>query len=257
MSNFQSINDEEIEQDELKEKLDLITIASAKNLDNMNDSIIINGAVNNTQNAQLAMTATSTLRTYAETTRSTVNGLTSLTNTHETEINALQSSPPLFTDCIKFKHTGFFAMDGLGDITGSAEAASTELTTGYKRIIPNITDTYSSNIVLTDSNTKFIMNENGTYLCSYSLEIYDNASDVKIIQFGLHDDINGVPKFNFRNTIHPSGTGYEYYTFSGSCILTLTTGNDGYYFQIKSSGGGKLSTNITTEFTLIKINKSF
>ena len=80
MSNFQSINDEEIEQTELKEKLDLITIASAKNLDNMNDSIIINGAVNNTQNAQLDMTATSTLKTYVETTRSTVNGLTSLTN---------------------------------------------------------------------------------------------------------------------------------------------------------------------------------
>jgi hypothetical protein len=186
---------------------------------------------------------------------SEINALQTLTNTHESEINTIQSNE-LFTDIIKFRHNGFFAMSG-GNLTGSAEAASTELGTAYKRIIPNISDTYSSNIALTDSNTKFIMNESGTYLCSYSLEIYDNASDVKIIQFGLHDDINGVPKFNFRNTIHPSGTGYEYYTFSGSCILTLQTGNDGYYFQIKSSGGGKLSTNITTEFTLIKINKSF
>ena len=246
-NNAHGLDEEEVEQDEMLAKLNLITITSAKNLNNMSDSIIINGAINNTQSAQLDMTATSTLRTYAEATR------TSATN-NASAIAGLTSG--LFSDCIKIRHNGFFAMSG-GNLTGSAEAASTELTTGYKRIIPNISDTYSSNIALTDSNTKFIISENGTYLCSYSLEIYDNASDVKIIQFGLHDDINGVPKFNFRNTIHPSGTGYEYYTFSGSCILTLQTGNDGYYFQIKSSGGGKLSTNITTEFTLIKISKSF
>ena len=212
--------------------------------------------------AQLANSSASTLKTNIDsniagiaTHESEINALQTLTNTHESEINALQSNE-LFTDIIKIRHNGFFAMSG-GNLTGSAEAASTELGTAYKRIIPNISDTYSSNIALTDSNTKFIISESGTYLCSYSLEIYDNASDVKIIQFGLHDDINGVPKFNFRNTIHPSGTGYEYYTLSGNCILTLQTGNDGYYFQIKSSGGGKLSTNITTEFTLIKINKSF
>ena len=35
MSNFQNIDNEEIEQDELKEKLDLITITSAKNLDTL------------------------------------------------------------------------------------------------------------------------------------------------------------------------------------------------------------------------------
>ncbi len=35
MSNFQNIDFEEQEQDELKEKLDLITITSAKNLDTL------------------------------------------------------------------------------------------------------------------------------------------------------------------------------------------------------------------------------
>ena len=248
------LDSEEEEQDDLKIKLDKITITNNLNLDNMNNQITINGGVNNTQNSKLELTASSGVKTYVEATRGITATNSNNISSNTTAINNVTSG--LFSDCIKFKHNGFFAMNG-GNLTGSAESTSTELGTAYKRIIPNISDTYSSNIALTDSNTKFIMNESGTYLCNYSLELYDNASDVKIIQFGLHDDINGVPKFNFRNTIHPSGSGYEYYTFSGSCILTLTTGNDGYYFQIKSSGGAKLSTNITTEFTLTKINKSF
>ena len=215
-----------------------------------------------THTQQLANSASSALKTNIDsniagiaTHESEINALQTLTNTHEIEINTIQTNE-LFTDIIKFRHNGLFAMDGNGALTGSAQSASTELTTGYKRIIPSISDTYNSNIVLTDSNTKFVISEAGTYLCSFSFEIYDNANDVKIIQFGLQDEINGVPKFNCRNTIHPSGTGFEFYTFSGSQILTLQTGNAGYYFQIKSSGGGKLNTNFT-EFTLTKIKKSF
>ncbi len=119
MSNFQNLDNEEIEQDTLKTKLDLLTITTSKNLENMSDSIIINGAVNNTQNAKLDMTATSTLRTYAETTRTSLNTLTSTVNTHETEINAIQSNE-LFTDIIKFTTNGTYNYTVTGGNSGSA-----------------------------------------------------------------------------------------------------------------------------------------
>ena len=60
--NFHSLDQEETEQDLIQEKINLITITSAKNLENMNNSIIVNGATNITQNAQLAMTATTNMQ---------------------------------------------------------------------------------------------------------------------------------------------------------------------------------------------------
>ena len=39
MSNFTGIDDEEIEQSEMKEKLDLITITDGINLDNLEDKL--------------------------------------------------------------------------------------------------------------------------------------------------------------------------------------------------------------------------
>ena len=47
------LDSEEEEQDNLKIKLDKITITNNLNLDNMNNQIIVNGAVNNTQDSKL------------------------------------------------------------------------------------------------------------------------------------------------------------------------------------------------------------
>ena len=91
-NNLHGLDEEEVEQDEMLAKLNLITITSAKNLDDMSDSIIINGANNVTQNAKFDMTATSTLRTYAETTRTTATN-------NASAIAGLTSG--LFSDCIK------------------------------------------------------------------------------------------------------------------------------------------------------------
>ena len=260
MSNFQSINDEEIEQDGLKEKLDLITIASAKNLDTMNNTIIVNGAVNNTQNAQLAMTATSTLRTYAEATRSTVDGLTSLTNTHETEINALQGSPPLFTDAIKFTINGSYAYTGSGGNSGSAQSTTLPLTTTPRRFILVSTDTYSSNITLSDNNTTFRPNETGSYLSTISIEFYDNSADTKMVQIELIEKMGSSESTRqiVRQTITGSSTSFEYSRLDNTMIVTLNSGKD-YWYKATGTANGGIINNVSsaTGFTLLKINKSF
>jgi len=256
MSNFQSINDEEIEQDELKAKLDLITITSAKNLDTMNNTIIANGAVNNTQNAQLDMTATSTLRTYAETTRSTVNGLTSLTNTHETEINALQSSAALFSDAIKFNINGGYAIAGDGSLTGSLLSTTNALTTTHRRYVLLRSDTYSSDITLSDSNTKFSPSETGYYLSIISYEIYDNATNIKTVEMELWGDTENSLQMA-RHTFENKHTSYEYKRVNNTMIVYLTAGRT-YYYRAKSSNGGVINAfATTTNLTLIKLTKSF
>ena len=83
-NNAHGLDEEEVEQDEMLAKLNLITITSAKNLETMNNSITANATVGTTNTANFAMTNTSTLRTYAEATRtsatnnaSAIAGLTS------------------------------------------------------------------------------------------------------------------------------------------------------------------------------------
>ena len=261
MSNFQSINDEEIEQDELKEKLDLITITSAKNLDNMNDSIIINGAVNNTQNAQLDMTATSTLRTYAETTRSTVNGLTSLTNTHETEINALQSSPPLFTDCIKFTTDGTYNYTVTGGNSGSAIGNLVAISATSRRFILVRTDTYSTDITLANNDTTFTPSQSGVYLSFISSEFYDNSADLKQVTLSLYERIasDGIDvKQIARGSFVGSSTSNEFGRLENTMVVSLVAGREYWYDILGNANGGVINRgSALTNFTLIKINKSF
>jgi len=255
MSNFQNLDNEEIEQDSLKTKLDLITITSSKNLENMNNSIIVNGAVNNTQNAQLDMTTTSTLRTYAETTRSSLNTLTSTVNTHETEINALQSGN-LFTDGIKFTFNGAYALDGSNNLTGSILSTTNALTAGFRRYVLVRTDTYSSDVTLSDSNTKFTISETGYYLSIMSYEIYDNSADTKTIELEFKGDTEGSLQMA-RNTVTGTSTNYEYERVTNTMIVYLTSGNL-YSYQGKSSNGAVINAyNTVTNMSLLKISKSF
>lgn len=258
MSNFQNINDEEIEQDELKEKLDLITISTAKNLESMKTSIDVNTAINTTQSAYFDMEvgASNTLRTYVETTRGTVDGLVSLTNTHETEINALQSSSALFSDCIKFNINGGYAIAGDGSLTGSLLSTTNALTTTHRRYVLLRTDTYSSDVTLSDSNTKFSPSETGNYLSIMSYEIYDNSADTKTIELELWGDTENSLQMA-RNTITGTSTSFEYERVSNTKIVYLTAGRT-YYYRAKSSNGGVINAfNTVTNLTLIKLTKSF
>jgi hypothetical protein len=258
MSNFQNINDEEIEQDELKEKLDLITITSAKNLDAMQTAVDMNTTVNTTHTAFFDMEsgANNTFRTYAETTRSSLNSLTSTVNTHETEINALQSSTALFTDGIKFTFNGAYALDGSNNLTGSLLSVTNALTSGFRRYVLVRTDTYSSDVTLSDSNTKFTISETGYYLSIMSYEIYDNSADTKTIELEFKGDTEGSLQMA-RNTVTGTSTNYEYERVTNTMIVYLTSGNL-YSYQGKSSNGGVINAyNTVTNMTLLKISKSF
>ena len=243
--------DEAIEQDEMLVKLNLITITSSKNLNTMSDLITVNGAVNNTQSAQLAMTATSTLRTYAEASRG-------LITTNTSNLNNLDT--PLFTDCIKFTINGSYAYTSGGGNSGSAQSTTLALTTTPRRFILVSTDTYSSNITLSDNNTTFRPNESGTYLSIISAEFYDNSADTKLVQLELIEKMGGSESSRqiIRNNFTGSSTSFEYGRLNNTAIVTLNSSKDYWYKAIGSANGGIINAfSTSTAFTLIKINKAF
>ena len=257
MSNFQNINDEEIEQDELKEKLDLITITSAKNLESMKTAIDNNTTINTTHSAYFNMEvgANNTFRTYAETTRGTVDGLVSLTNTHETEINALQSESALFSNAIKFNINGGYAIAGDGSLTGSLLSTTNALTTTHRRYVLVRYDTYSSDITLSDSNTKFSPSETGYYLSIISYEFYDNSATHKTVEMELWGDTENSLQMA-RHSYENKHSSFEYQRVNNTMIVYLTAGRT-YYYRAKSSNGGVINAFSTvTNLTLIKLTKS-
>jgi len=250
-NNAHGLDEEEVEQDEMKAKLDLITITSSKNLDDMNNSIIANTTVNNTQSAQLDMTATSTLRTYAEATRTTATN-------NASAIAGLTSG--LFSDAIKFTINGSYAYTAGGGNSGSAQSTTLPLTTTPRRFILVSSDTYSSNITLSDNNTTFRPNESGTYLSIISAEFYDNSADTKLAQLELIEKMGSSEssKQIIRNNFTGSSTSFEYGRLNNTAIVTLDSSKDYWYKAVGSANGGTINAFSTaTAFTLIKISKSF
>ena len=240
---------EQIEQDAMKAKLDLITISTAKNLDSMKTDIDTNTAENTTQFAYWDMETgtTSTLRTYVEANRA-------LITTNTTNINNLDT--PLTTDCIKFNINGGYAIDGSGNITGSLLSTTNHLTTTHRRYVLVRTDTYSSDITLSDSNTKFSPSETGNYLSIISYEIYDNSADTKTVELELWGDTENSLQMA-RQTFTGTSTSFEYNRVSNTMVVYLTAGRT-YYYRAKSSNGGVINAFSTvTNLTLIKLNKTF
>lgn len=103
MSNFTGIDDEEIEQSEMKEKLDLITITEAINLDNLEDKlnlVTITGGINldtissnvTTNNGKVGITTQQSLDIQAN------NLKTGITNTQISNINTNNNKVGITTD---------------------------------------------------------------------------------------------------------------------------------------------------------------
>ena len=240
---------EQIEQDAMKAKLDLITISTAKNLDSMKTDIDTNTAENTTQFAYWDMETgtTSTLRTYVEANRA-------LITTNTTNINNLDT--PLTTDCIKFNINGGYAIDASGNITGSLLSTTNHLTTTHRRYVLVRTDTYSSDITLSDSNTKFSPSETGNYLSIISYEIYDNSTATKTVELELWGDTENSLQMA-RQTFTGKHSTFEYNRVSNTMVVYLTAGRT-YYYRAKSDNGGVINAFSTvTNLTLIKLNKTF
>jgi len=246
-NNSHGLDEEEVEQDEMLAKLNLITISSAKNLETMNNSITSNETVGTTNTANFAMTNTSTLRTYAEATRT-------LANANQSAILGITSG--LFSDAIKFTINGAFAIAGDGSLTGSSLSTTNPLTTTFRRYVLQRTDTYGSDITLSDSNTKFTPNESGTYLSIISYEFYDSAATTKTVSFDLIEGTSSTLQ-TVRATITGTGSGFEYHRVNNTMVVTLTAGTT-YFYRAKSTNAGVINAfATTTNLTLIKMTKSF
>ena len=234
--NTHSVNDDETDIDDLE------------TLTTSHTSLI---AVNNA----LIITNQNNIATH----ESEINALQTLTNTHESEINALQSNE-LFTDIIKFTINGSYAYSAGGGNSGSAQSTTLPLTTTPRRFILVSTDTYSSNITLSDNNTTFRPNESGTYLSIISAEFYDNSADTKLAQLELIEKMGSSESSRqiIRNNFTGSSTSFEYGRLNHTAIVTLNSGKDYWYKAIGSANGGIINSfSSSTGFTLIKINKSF
>jgi len=243
------VNDlsEQIEQDSLKTKLDLITVASSVNLNTISNQTIVNKNNNDVQDTKFTMETSSGLKSYAEDSRT-------LLTTNTANINNLDT--PLTTDSIKFNINGAYAILANGLRTGSALSTTNPLSSTLRRYILLRSDTYSSNITLLDADTKFSPNQSGSYLSIISYEIYDNSADTKTIELELYGDTEGSLQMA-RNTITGTSTNYEYERVNNTMVINLVSGRN-YYYRAKSNNGGVINAFATvTNLTLIKINKSF
>ena len=248
------LDEEEVEQDEMKEKLDLITVTSAKNLETMKTDIDSNSAVTTTHTANFAMTNTSTLRTYAETTRATANANT-------TAIAGITSG--LFDNMTYFimNSPSYYDMVGssFGAVTGS-ELTSFELTTDPKRFVIDTTgiaqDTFSPNqMTFSESGTKVTFGWTEiNVLVFYKMEHYDNSAGNRTITFGMYDDVNNVSKFSVRHDVYMDSSTFRFKQISGFAGTIAIQSSANYYFYAQSSGGGKLQN---IQFFLVNATKAF
>ena len=191
---------------------------------------------------------------------SEINALQTLTNTHESEINALQSNE-LFTDIIKFTTDGTYNYSVSGGNSGSAIGNLVALSATSRRFILVRTDTYSSNIVLANNDTTFTPSETGTYLSIISAEFYDNGNDLKQVTLSLYERIasDGIDvKQIARGSFFGSSTSNEFQRLENTMVVSLVAGREYWYDILGNSAGGVINKgSALTNFTLIKINKSF
>ena len=258
--NFHGLSPDSVEeaeeQDDLKAKLDLITITSAKNLDAMQSAINVNTTENTTQFAYWDMETgtSSTLRTYVEANRG-------LITTNTTNINNLESG--LFNNMTYFimNSPSYYDMVGssFGAITGSV-LTSFELTTDPKRFVIGslgiVQDTESpNNFSFSESDTKITFGWTSTnVLVFYRMEHYDNSAGNRTITFGMYDDYNNVSKFSIRHDVYMDSSSFRFKQISGFAGSIAIQSSASYYFYAKSSGGGKLQG---VQFFLVNATKAF
>lgn len=209
-----------------------------------------------TVNNALIITNQSNIATH----ESEINALQTLTNTHESEINTIQSNE-LFTDIIKFTTNGTYNYSVIGGNSGSAIGNLVALSATSRRFILVRTDTYSSDIVLANNDTTFTPSETGTYLSIISAEFYDNSNDLKQVTLSLYERIasDGIDvKQIARGSFFGSSTANEFQRLENTMVVSLVAGREYWYDILGNSAGGVINKgSALTNFTLIKINKSF
>lgn len=259
--NFHSLDQEETEQDLMKEKLDLITITSAKNLESMQVAIDVNTAVNTTHGENFAMTNASTLGTYAQDNRTSITTNTSNITSNTSAIAGFASG--LFDNMLYFimNSPQYYDMVGtsFGAITGSALSSFTLSTEPHRFVIGSlgiVQDTFSpNNFSFSESDTKITFGFTGiNVLVFYKMELYDNSSGNKKLEFGMYDDHHNVNKFSIRTDVYFDSSSYRYKQVSGFAGTIALQSYANYYFWAKSDNGGKLQG---VQFFLVKSTKAF
>lgn len=170
------------------------------------------------------------------------------------------TAPSLFSECIKFTTNGTYNYTVENGNSGSAQGNLVPLSATSRRFILVRTDTYSSDISLSNDNTTFTPNETGLYLSIISAEFYDNSADLKQITLSLYERVasNAIDvKQIARSSFFGSSTGYEYGRLENTMVVSLVAGTE-YWFDIlgNANGGVINKSSGLTNFTLIKINGS-
>ena len=259
----------------IKLKTDFISITQNVDLDLMENQIngtstsglktLITNNTNDIVSNQTANTNSITVNTALITTANTnISSLQTLTSTHETEITTLQNAGTgLFGDMNYFimNSPTYYDMTGtgFGSITGSV-LSSFELTSDPKRFIIGslgiAQDTQSpNNFSFTESDTliHFGWSAN-TVLVFYKMEMYDNSSGNRTLEFGMYDDHHNTNKFSIRHDVYMDSSSFRFKQVSGFAGSIAIQNYAKYYFWAKSNGGGKIQG---VQFFLVKSNKNF
>ena len=267
MSNFQEINDDESDIYQLQLQIEGTNSSGLKNLIDVNtqkDGISSQerfklGLINIVSNKDI-----NNMDTNINTNTTNINQLTTLTNTHEVEITALQNAGSgLFSDMTYFimNSPKYYDMVGSshGAITGS-ELSSFELTSDEKRFVIGdlgiVQDTESpNNFSFSDTGTKISFGWSSyNVLVFYKMEMYDNSAGNRTLTFGMYDGHHNTNKFSIRHDVYMDSSSFRFKQISGFAGTIAIQNYANYYFWAKSSGGGKLQG---VQFFLVKASKNF
>ena len=260
--NFHSLDGEEIEQDDMKTKLDLITITGARNIDDMNSATTANTTNITSLFSQTSGVGTSGLKTIIQNNTTQANTNTSNITTNATAIAGIASG--LFDKMSYFimNSPSYYAMVGGahgGATTGSA-LTSFELGTAPHRFVIGslgiVQDTYSpNNFSFSENDTKITFGWTEiNVLVFYKMEHYDNSAGNRTIEFGMYDDYHNSNKFSVRHDVYMDSSSFRYKQISGFAGSIAIQSYANYYFWAKSNGGGKLQG---VQFFLINATKAF
>lgn len=267
MSNFQEINDDESDIYQLQLKMEGTSSSGLKNL------VDVNSAKNGITSAEqfklgliniVSNKDINNMDTNINTNSTNINQLTTLTNTHEVEITALQNQGSgLFSDMVYFimNTPKYYDMTGTshGAITGS-QLTSFELTSDEKRFVIGdlgiVQDTFSPNdFSITESGTKISFGwSSNNVLVFYKMEHYDNSAGNRTLTFGMYDAHHSTNKFSIRHDVYMDSSSYRFKHISGFAGTIAIQNYANYYFWAKSNGGGKLQG---VQFFLVRASKNF
>lgn len=225
MSNSHELDTEEVEQDAIQAKLDLITITTSKNLESMNTAIALNTAKNSYPSADATKVGHIAIANPAN-----ISTMETATTDNAAAIVALDNILPAYVP-----FTDFCFVKG---------AVSLNLTDTLVQVDWNDANDskFGTAVTYNDSAGTFTLATTGHYKIDCMLTFISQEADERAViveLWGLGSGIgSGSQIAALTHMTRHDSDDYSYSQIVFNCILNLSSGGGAYVFKARSLSGG-------------------